>query len=184
MELINTSVELAHLEAQRRDRVQERIALDELVASMSRMQSGPAAAAGLSLINEMSDAPVHVYGESQAVRQIVLNLMTNAIKFNTPGGRVGIVNAPDVPDRAGIVISDTGVGIDEAEQEKIFEKHYRVAPRDATQQPAGSGLGLAISRELARAMGGDITVASKSGAGARFTLYLPTRAPAGPNPAS
>ena len=184
LELINTSVELAHLEAQRRDRVQERIALDELVASMSRMQSGPAAAAGLSLINEMSDAPVHVYGESQAVRQIVLNLMTNAIKFNTPGGRVGIVNAPDVPDRAGIVISDTGVGIDEAEQEKIFEKHYRVAPRDATQQPAGSGLGLAISRELARAMGGYITVASKSGAGARFTLYLPTRAPAGPNPAS
>ena len=170
LELVSTAVELAHLEAQRRDRVQERIALHELVASMCRMQFGPADAASISLINELSDAPVHVYGESRALRQIVLNLLTNAIKYNAPDGRVGVVNAPGYADRAGIVVWDTGVGIDAAEQEKIFEKHYRIAPLGAAQQPACSGLGLAISRELARAMGGDITVASEPGKGARFTL--------------
>ncbi len=178
LELINTSVELAHLEAQRRDHVQERIALHELVSSMCRMQSGPAEAAGISLVNELADAPVYVYGESQAVRQIVLYLLTNAIKFGAADDRIGVADAPDRQGFAGIIVWDTGVGIDAAEQEKIFAKHYRVAPRDAAQQPEGSGLGLAISRELARAMGGDIAVASEPGVGSRFTLYLPTQSQA------
>ncbi|HEU4993837.1 MAG TPA: PAS domain-containing sensor histidine kinase [Gemmatimonadaceae bacterium] len=104
--------------------------------------------------------------------QILINLATNAIKFTPRDGSVDV--SLDGDDRRwNISVSDTGPGIPEDALERIFEPFFQVRS-DRSPRPVGVGLGLAISRELARAMGGDVTVVSTEGAGSRFTLHLPT----------
>ncbi|MDH3791342.1 MAG: ATP-binding protein, partial [Rhodospirillales bacterium] len=112
-----------------------------------------------------------VNGERHALRQILLNLLTNAIKFTPAGGTVGVEwQAPDMAALE-LIVWDTGVGIDPKDQERVFERSYR-APQKNLERP-GSGLGLSISRNLARAMRGDITIESRPGEGSRVTLQLP-----------
>jgi signal transduction histidine kinase len=109
-------------------------------------------------------------GEFRRALQIVMNLLVNAIRYSPEGGQVWI--RPDREgDLAALVIADQGKGIAAGDQVRIFEKFERV---DASE-PGGSGLGLYIARRLARAMGGDISVDSAPGQGARFTFTLPLR---------
>ena len=108
-----------------------------------------------------------------ACTQILVNLLSNAVKFTPAGGSIGLETlvGPDATLR--IAVWDTGIGIPEDEQVRIFEDSYRATAVTGAGGPAGLGLGLAISRDLARAMGGDITVSSQVGQGARFFLSLP-----------
>ena len=114
------------------------------------------------------------------VRQILLNLAANAIKF-TERGSVALVARRDDADphgRVSLAVVDTGVGIDERDIERIFEEFEQVRPSgrgDSLQR--GTGLGLAIARKLARLLGGDVVAQSRLGAGSRFTLTLPVRPP-------
>lgn len=123
--------------------------------------------------------PRWVQGDPLRIRQILLNLISNAIKFTDQGE---VLVTLDADDRRGgivrIVVEDTGVGMDEAALERLFTRFYQAdgAPPPKT---GGTGLGLDISRSLARLMGGDITVTSQPGAGSRFvvSLALPPAAP-------
>jgi len=114
-----------------------------------------------------------VLGDSMACTQILVNLLSNAVKFTPAGGSVGLETlvGPDATLR--IAVWDTGIGIPGDEQVRIFEDSYRATAVTGADGPAGLGLGLAISRDLARAMGGDIAVSSQPGQGARFILSLP-----------
>jgi len=107
-------------------------------------------------------------GDFQRVLQILVNLIGNAVRYSPPGGLVWIRSEED-GDNAIIVVADQGRGIAAENHERIFEKFERLDPLEH----GGSGLGLYISRRLARAMGGDITVESAPGQGARFVLTLP-----------
>jgi signal transduction histidine kinase len=105
--------------------------------------------------------------------QILLNLITNAIKFTPPGGRIEVTGEGDA-QRVYLRVHDTGRGIPPEMAESIFDPFVQVRDplwRDTSRQ--GVGLGLAISRDLARAMGGDLTMTSKIGEGSTFTLSLP-----------
>jgi signal transduction histidine kinase len=102
--------------------------------------------------------------------QIVMNLLTNAIRYTPEGGQVW-VRTDREGDLAALIIADQGKGIAAADQERIFEKFERVDPGEA----GGTGLGLYIARRLARTMGGDVAVDSAPGQGARFTFTLPSR---------
>jgi PAS domain S-box-containing protein len=104
-------------------------------------------------------------------RQILLNLLANALKFTPPGGAI-IVSAAATPTSACIAVRDTGIGVPEPLLEQIFQPFVQ-AKRALRSRDGGVGLGLAISRQLARAMGGDLTVASPPGQGSTFTLTLP-----------
>jgi signal transduction histidine kinase len=105
------------------------------------------------------------------LRQIVLNLLANAIKFTPNEGRVTIA-ATVSADAVEIVIRDTGVGIPAEKLEAVFEPYVQLdATRDARM--TGWGLGLAISRDMARAMGGELSATSTPGEGAAFALRLP-----------
>ena len=108
-------------------------------------------------------------GDFRRVLQILVNLVGNAVRYSPEGGMVWLRIESD-DDTAVVVVADQGRGIDVADQARIFEKFERVDQSEAE----GSGLGLYISRRLALAMGGDITVDSAPGQGARFTLTLPT----------
>jgi signal transduction histidine kinase len=111
-----------------------------------------------------------VSGEYRRALQVLVNLIGNAVRYSPEGGMVW-VRAEREGDIAAVIVADQGKGIAQADQTRIFEKFERVDPRE----PGGSGLGLYIARRLARAMGGDITVDSAPGQGARFVFTLPYR---------
>lgn len=109
-------------------------------------------------------------GDFRRALQIVVNLLTNAIRYSPEGGQIW-VRTDREGDLAALVIADQGKGISAEDQARIFEKFERVDPGEA----GGTGLGLYIARRLARAMGGDVAVDSAPGQGARFTFTLPLR---------
>jgi signal transduction histidine kinase len=108
------------------------------------------------------------------VKQILLNLVSNAIKYTDDG--LIRVHAEPADGRLRVDVSDTGVGISEDELPRIFDEFHRAESRSAR---TGTGLGLTISQRLARALGGDLTVSSRLGAGSTFTLDLPLEGPNG-----
>ncbi|OQW39378.1 MAG: PAS domain-containing sensor histidine kinase [Proteobacteria bacterium SG_bin5] len=109
-------------------------------------------------------------GEFRRALQIMVNLIGNAVRYSPADAMVWVRG--DIEDgRARVVVADQGKGIAAEDQARIFEKFERVDP----SEPGGSGLGLYIARRLARAMGGDLTVDSAPGQGARFTFWLPGR---------
>lgn len=136
-------------------------------------------------------------GDPQAVEQILVNLLANAIKFTESGGtvtvRCGFSAALDPTTgeprrRVYITVEDTGVGIEDEQKARIFEPFVQVES-GYTRRHGGAGLGLAISLRLATSMGGDLTVESEAGEGSRFTLWMPAaeaeggREPEGSRPA-
>ena len=118
----------------------------------------------------MADELLEAQGDFRRVLQILVNLIGNAVRYSPQGASIW-VRAEIEGDLAAVIVADQGKGIAPADHERIFEKFKRV---DASE-PGGNGLGLYISRTLARAMGGDITVDSAPGMGARFVLTLPCK---------
>ena len=134
-----------------------------------------------------ANAELSYLGDEPRVRQVLVNLLANAIKFTAPGGQIRVgctlsgapegrrIVTPDVPYLA-IWVEDTGAGIPADQREHIFEPFTQLdgGTNPYTRQTGGTGLGLAISRRLARLMGGDLAVESRVGFGSVFTLWLPT----------
>jgi PAS domain S-box-containing protein len=117
------------------------------------------------------DPALRSHADREKVQQIVLNLLSNAVKFTEPGGCVTLECMPGDAYHLLVRVSDTGRGIADDQLERIFQPFVQV---DAalTRTASGTGLGLAISRDLARGMGGDLTVSSAPGVGSTFTLTL------------
>ena len=128
----------------------------------------PAAEERQISINLESARALPASGEERAVIQILVNLLNNAVRHSPEGGQVKLTFVK-TKGTASLTVSDQGAGIDPADQQRIFERFERADPREG-----GTGLGLAISRRLARSMGGDVTLESAPGVGARFTLTLPS----------
>jgi signal transduction histidine kinase len=127
-------------------------------------------------IDELPKDLPPVLADLQRLRQIVMNLASNAIKF-TETGSVRLSASFDLPSRlVQVIVTDTGIGMDEDVSVRAFDEFYQ-ADGALTRRRGGSGLGLAISRRLARAMGGDIEVTSRKGQGSTFTLTLPMALP-------
>ncbi len=116
-----------------------------------------------------------VWGDEDRLRQLLLNLTDNAVKYTPAGGEITLSLFRE-PEWTRIVVKDTGIGIPEDELPHIFERFYRV-DRARTGGSAGTGLGLAIAEWIAEAHGGHITVASEQGVGSTFTLWLKTFEP-------
>ena len=117
------------------------------------------------------DIPQRVVGDPGRLRQILMSLLGNAVKF-TESGEVRI-SARTRADWVEVAVKDTGEGIAADEQDAIFEE-FRQVDSNLSRRHGGAGLGLAIARRLAEQMGGTITVESEPGAGSTFTLRLPT----------
>ncbi|MFT5180637.1 MAG: signal transduction histidine kinase, partial [Alphaproteobacteria bacterium] len=106
-------------------------------------------------------------------RQILINLLTNAVKFTPEGGTVGIDIARGQDDKVHMTVWDTGIGIPEDRIQAVFERFHRVRSDAFTNNTEGVGIGLHVARNLAQLMGGDISLESELGKGSRFTLTLP-----------
>jgi PAS domain S-box-containing protein len=132
----------------------------------------------LELIAPASARPLRC--DPPRLKQVLVNLVENAIKYSPEGGRIE-VRIADGPDRLRIDVQDQGLGIPPSEQSRIFEKFYRL-DADMTRGVGGSGLGLYISREIIEQMGGLLSVRSRRGAGSTFTVTLPRARAATPVP--
>jgi signal transduction histidine kinase len=130
--------------------------------------------ARLTIATELLPGLPELSSDRQKVKQIVLNLLTNAIKF-TPQGTVRVTASYDAKARElALAVSDTGIGIAPEDQEKVFED-FRQADNSVTREYGGAGLGLAICRRLAAMLGGRIELRSQLGQGSTFTLFLPRK---------
>jgi signal transduction histidine kinase len=127
--------------------------------------------AGVSVALEPAAEQLQAIGDPEKVRQVLLNLVENAVKYSPDGGRINVRLTPDY-DFVRFTVQDEGLGIPTAEQERIFEKFHRLDP-NLTRGVGGTGLGLYICRELLHRMNGEIWVRSEVGKGSVFTFDLP-----------
>jgi PAS domain S-box-containing protein len=146
-----------------RDLVTEAMTLVDMKAASRSLDTGKVA----------PETDVEVLADHLRARQIIMNLLGNAIKFTPDGGEIGVDVTSMPGGKVGITVWDTGVGIPPDEQERVFDRFYQVEKSVLSRGSQGMGLGLSISRYLARLMGGDLTLSSVPGEGARFTLILP-----------
>jgi signal transduction histidine kinase/PAS domain-containing protein len=152
------------------------VPLGAVLATCEVLVTPQARAKGLTLAPADCAEALSVYADAEKLRQVLLNLLTNAVKFTEPGGRIAVAceTSRHATGRevVAIRVSDTGVGIAADQLGRVFEPFVQVDAR-LTRTQEGTGLGLAISRDLARGMGGDLTVVSTLGVGSTFTLTLP-----------
>jgi len=141
-----------------------------LCASVADMLAEGATAHGLALELELPDVPVVMRTDPCWLRQIVTNLLANAIRYTDRGG-VRLQLDAGVPAELIVRVCDTGPGIHRDRLEEIFEPFVQLGPE--AQRRGGAGLGLSICRRLARRLGGDVRVESVPGAGSTFELRLP-----------
>jgi PAS domain S-box-containing protein len=180
MEVIDDLLDFAQVDGGRLSVVPQPVAVDAAVGAAVRTLRLDAEKAGLDLAAEMADdVPAAVMADPGRLRQVLLNLIGNALKF-TDAGSVRVRAAAD-PDRAGMVrfeVEDTGIGIAGPDVDRLFTAFYQVESALARRR-GGTGLGLAISQRLVETMGGTIGVETEPGRGSRFWFSLPAAVPDG-----
>jgi signal transduction histidine kinase/CheY-like chemotaxis protein len=171
LHLINDVLDLSRIEAGHVEMDAQDVDLASQVETVAAALSPLAAAKDLDLGVKLPPSLPAARVDPDRLRQILTNLIGNAIKFTDCGGQV-LIGAEVHPDSVAVVVTDTGVGIPEGLREKIFQEFYQV-DQTLVRKQGGTGLGLAIARRLARLMGGDVTVESVLRRGSRFSLTVP-----------
>ena len=173
LRLVNDALDIARIEAGKLELQQQDFDLRALVDEVVGLTAPMAEQRGLGFADDIAaGTPRALQGDPVRVRQILLNLLGNAIKF-TETGSVTLRVSPSLPQGVRFEIADTGPGINEEQQTRLFQRFEQAEGARTAARYGGSGLGLAICQELALAMGGRISVESKQGMGTRFIVDLP-----------
>lgn len=160
-----------------RERIRwESMSVNHTLADAAALVEPMAAAKSIDFVVELLDEDQAMQTDGTKLRQMLVNLLSNGIKF-TENGEVR-VRCSESNGILEVRIADTGVGIAAENIEEVFEPFWQ-AEQTATRKTGGTGLGLSVTRKLARLLGGDVTVASRVGMGTTFLLMLPMKAPAG-----
>src|SRR6267143_45421 len=170
LSIINDILDISRIEAGKMPLHVEDFELPALIAELLAEVEPLIQKAKLQVLTDLQHAGPLVRSDRQKVKQIVLNLLTNGIKF-TPQGEVKVIARVD-EDEVRIAVQDTGIGIPVQDYEKVFED-FRQADSSVTREYGGAGLGLAICRRLARMLDGRIDLESRLAVGSTFTLVIP-----------
>ena len=175
LSLINDILDMSKIEAGKMTLNHEIMQMDEMIQQVIRIVRGRAEDNRLQLIYDVKELP-EIEADSRAVKQVLLNLMTNAIKF-TPEG--GAVSCEVTPNSAGLIvkISDTGIGIAQEDIDRLA-KPFEQIDSQHSRQHEGTGLGLALSKSLVELHGGNFKIESKVGQGTSVSFTLPNKPPA------
>ena len=171
LRIISDLLNFSRIEAGQLSYDMSEFSLSEVIGAVVPLIEPQARAKGVALSVDEADQECDAIADRAKVEQVLLNLLSNALKFTKAGGHIGVACRAE-EKFARIIVSDTGVGIADDKLEAIFEPFVQLG-RSLSSAHEGTGLGLSISRDLARAMRGDLTVTSTAGVGSRFTLSLP-----------
>jgi signal transduction histidine kinase len=173
LSLINDILNFIRLDAGRVSFTLEDVDVGLLMHDVSAMVEPQMSAAGLTFTSSLASERYVVVADAEKLRQILINLFSNATKFTPIGGRVSFGVAPHETDErlVELRVSDTGIGIPADKLDSVFDPFVQLAGPPGLSNH-GMGLGLAISRDLARGMDGELTVWSREGLGSTFTLSL------------
>lgn len=176
-EMVENLLTLARADEGRAPLAVEESDLRELVADVAETAGMLGEDAGVTTVHAMPSAPVRLAVDRHRLREMLLNMVTNAIKYTPQGGTVGLTLEEDA-EGVTITVQDSGIGIAAGDLPHIFERFWRADPaRSRTGARPGTGLGLAITKWIAEAHGGSITVQSRPGRGSVFTVRLPKAHP-------
>jgi signal transduction histidine kinase len=177
LSLINDILDLSKIEAGRMELHLTEFDLPQAIDNAVTLVRDRAARRGIALHQMVDPRLGPIRGDERKIKQVLLNLLSNALKFTPEGGRVG-VRATVTDGQAAVSVTDTGVGIAPEDQDAVFEEFRQVGPAD--KKVEGTGLGLALSRRFIELHGGKIRVESQVGRGSTFTFTLPLRSPQAP----
>ena len=172
LSLINDILDLAKIEAGRLSLRESELDIRGLIGDATKMMKPRAAAGGIALSVDVDRDFPNLYADERAMRQIVVNLASNAVKFTPPGGRVTAFANVLADGSLAVGMEDTGIGIAPEEHAKVFES-FGQGRHDAVLADKGTGLGLPIVKGLAEAHGGHVALVSAPGKGTRITVVLP-----------
>lgn len=175
LSIITDLLDYSRIEAGRIDYELEVVDVDSIISSVIPMLDTQSSLKNVTIHVDECPDELEVSTDRVRAEQIFLNLLSNAVKFTPDGSQVSVACTSD-GERAAITVADKGPGVPEEDQLSVFEPFVQIG-RSLTSGHKGTGMGLTISRDLARAMGGDITVTNGPDGGARFTCYLPLADP-------
>jgi CheY-like chemotaxis protein len=168
--MINDVLDLAKIESGRMEWRRVPVQVEEIMLRASAATSSLISHAGLTLVTDIEPELPTIIGDRDRLIQVVINLISNAVKFTPSGTITG--SARRDGDQVVVSIADTGVGIAPEDQERVFEQ-FRQAGDTLTDKPRGTGLGLPICREIVEHHGGRIWVESQVGVGSTFSFTVP-----------
>jgi signal transduction histidine kinase len=172
LSLINDILDLSKIEAGRMELERSAFDLPSAIENALILVRERASRRGIRLGSTIDERLGTIDGDERKVKQVLLNLLSNGLKFTPEGGRIDVGARLD-GDRAEVSVADTGIGIAPADQDAVFEEFRQVGTAD--KKAEGTGLGLALSRKFIELHGGKIWVQSQLGAGSTFTFTLPRR---------
>jgi signal transduction histidine kinase len=172
MTIINEILDITRIEAGKMPMQLSEFNLNELVPEVMTELDPVISRSKLTVAPKLSPDLPSIYSDRQKVKQIIVNLLSNALKFTHEGGIRITVGYSPAERTASVAVADTGIGISPENHEKIFED-FRQVDDSPSRQYGGTGLGLAICRRLATALGGRIILESTMGVGSTFTLTVP-----------
>lgn len=175
LSIITDLLDYSRIEAGRIDYELEVVDVESIISSVIPMLDTQSSLKNVTIHVDECPDELEVSTDRVRAEQIFLNLLSNAVKFTPDGSQVSVACTSD-GERAAITVADKGPGVPEEDQLSVFEPFVQIG-RSLTSGHKGTGMGLTISRDLARAMGGDITVTNGPDGGARFTCYLPLADP-------
>ncbi|SJM65006.1 Two-component sensor histidine kinase PleC [Brevundimonas diminuta 3F5N] len=177
LSLINDILDMAKIEAGKLTLHYEPMALDILCAEAVRLMRGKAQEAQLALTLDCPE-DLHIEADQRGLKQVLLNLISNAVKFTPEGGAVSVTVAPRDADTVRVSVVDTGIGIAAKDLERLAQPFEQVEGQHS-KSTQGTGLGLALTKSLIELHGGALTIESEPGRGTTVWFDLPTRAPEG-----
>ncbi len=176
--MINDILDLAKIESGKMEVRTEDFSIRDVCEALANLARPIAERKNIDLECRLDDAIPLLRQDPGKIQQIIYNLLSNAIKFTPEGGKV-VLHVRIEGRNVVISVEDTGIGIAEEDRDKIFEKFRQAAQPDSvlTREHQGTGLGLSIVRELAKLLGGDVTLESRLGQGSIFTIRIPMQLP-------
>jgi signal transduction histidine kinase len=172
LSIINDVLDMSKIEAGKVELAKDVVQVNSVVGKVTRMVGERARSRGIELSALLPDQDMEIWADERSMKQILLNLLANAINFSKPGGKVCIRVIPEKPEVAVIEIEDQGIGMSEEEQERALQPFGQAKPA-MTRTSGGTGLGLPITKGLVEAHGGTLTIQSRSGRGTTVRIEMP-----------